>query len=67
MKHFSSLMGFLDGTTQVASVFFKEVVARLIGSFSDRCLVIYGPGVPVLENPYEHKLCFFPSYVAFFL
>ena len=62
MKHFSSLMGFLDGTTQVAFVFFKEVVARLVGSFSDRCRA----GVPVLENPYEHRLCFFPSYLAFF-
>ena len=56
MRHLSSLMGFLDGTTQVASVFFKEVVGRLVGSFSDRCRVIYGPGVPVLENPYEHRL-----------
>lgn len=41
---------------QVASVFFKEVVSRLVGSFSDRCRLIYGPGVPVLENPNEQRL-----------
>ncbi|GLT58937.1 hypothetical protein SLA2020_317920 [Shorea laevis] len=40
---------------QVATVFFKEVVSRLVGSFSDRCRLIYGPGVPVLENSYEQK------------
>ncbi|CAI0558131.1 unnamed protein product [Linum tenue] len=40
---------------QVASMFFKEVVSRLVGSFSDRCRLIYGPGVRVLENSYEHK------------
>ncbi|KAJ6799856.1 coenzyme Q-binding protein COQ10-like protein, mitochondrial-like [Iris pallida] len=39
---------------QVASVFFKEVVARLVGSFNDRCRRIYGPGVQVLENAYGH-------------
>lgn len=37
---------------QVASMFFKEVVSRLVGSFSDRCRRIYGPGVQVLENAY---------------
>ncbi|KAF9595712.1 hypothetical protein IFM89_003454 [Coptis chinensis] len=37
---------------QVASMFFKEVVSRLVGSFSDRCRLIYGPGVQVLENSY---------------
>uniref|UniRef100_A0A1D1YUM5 Coenzyme Q-binding protein COQ10, mitochondrial n=1 Tax=Anthurium amnicola TaxID=1678845 RepID=A0A1D1YUM5_9ARAE len=41
---------------QVASMFFKEVVSRLVGSFSDRCCRIYGPGVQVLENPYEHRI-----------
>ncbi|XP_022772874.1 coenzyme Q-binding protein COQ10 homolog, mitochondrial-like [Durio zibethinus] len=35
---------------QVASMFFKEVVSRLVSSFSERCQLIYGPGVPVLEN-----------------
>ncbi|OAY50935.1 coenzyme Q-binding protein COQ10 homolog, mitochondrial isoform X1 [Manihot esculenta] len=40
---------------QVASMFFKEVVSRLVGSFSERCRLIYGPGVPVLENSYEQK------------
>ncbi|KAF8405021.1 hypothetical protein HHK36_009917 [Tetracentron sinense] len=38
---------------QVASMFFKEVVSRLVGSFTDRCRLIYGPGVQVLENSYE--------------
>ncbi|KAG0468729.1 hypothetical protein HPP92_018057 [Vanilla planifolia] len=37
---------------QVASMFFKEVVSRLVGSFYDRCRRIYGPGVHVLENAY---------------
>ncbi|TVU34969.1 hypothetical protein EJB05_16828 [Eragrostis curvula] len=37
---------------QVASMFFKEVVSRLVSSFSDRCFRIYGPAVPVLENTY---------------
>lgn len=37
---------------QVASMFFKEVVSRLVSSFSDRCFRIYGPPVPVLENTY---------------
>ncbi|KAJ8649694.1 hypothetical protein MRB53_002717 [Persea americana] len=37
---------------QVASMFFKEVATRLVGSFSDRCHMIYGPGVRILENSY---------------
>ncbi|CAK7347544.1 unnamed protein product [Dovyalis caffra] len=44
-----------DEGTKVASVFFKEVVSRLVGSFSDRCRLIYGPGVPVFENSYGEK------------
>ncbi|KAL5847406.1 hypothetical protein ACOSQ3_010930 [Xanthoceras sorbifolium] len=40
---------------QAASMFFKEVVARLVGSFNDRCRLIYGPGVPILENSYEQR------------
>ncbi|CAH1422096.1 unnamed protein product [Lactuca virosa] len=36
--------------SQVASMFFKEVVSRLVGSFSDRCRLIYGPGVPVNKS-----------------
>ncbi|GAV78405.1 Polyketide_cyc domain-containing protein [Cephalotus follicularis] len=40
---------------QVASMFFKEVVSRLVGSFSERCRLIYGPGVPVLENSYGQR------------
>ncbi|KAL0432497.1 UNVERIFIED_CONTAM: hypothetical protein Slati_2584000 [Sesamum latifolium] len=38
---------------QIANMFFKEVVSRLVGSFCDRCQLIYGPAVPVLENSYE--------------
>ncbi|KAL5558853.1 hypothetical protein UlMin_035064 [Ulmus minor] len=40
---------------QVASMFFKEVVSRLVGSFSERCRLIYGPGVPVLERSYGQR------------
>ncbi|KAL6845234.1 hypothetical protein ACP4OV_024729 [Aristida adscensionis] len=37
---------------QVASMFFKEVVSRLVTSFSERCFRIYGPAVPVQESAY---------------
>ncbi|KAK9946508.1 hypothetical protein M0R45_011971 [Rubus argutus] len=40
---------------QVASVFFKEVVSKLVGSFNDRCRMIYGPGVQVVENSYGQR------------
>ncbi|KAG5413290.1 hypothetical protein IGI04_000857 [Brassica rapa subsp. trilocularis] len=40
---------------QVASMFLKEVATRLIGAFSDRCRLVYGPGVPVDANSYEQK------------
>ncbi|KAE8659109.1 abscisic acid 8'-hydroxylase 4 [Hibiscus syriacus] len=40
---------------KVASMFFKEVVSRMISSFSERCRLIYGPGVPVLENSYGDR------------
>ncbi|XP_059443558.1 uncharacterized protein LOC132175594 [Corylus avellana] len=40
---------------QVASMFFKEVVSRLVGSFNERCSLIYGPGVPTLENSYSQR------------
>ncbi|KAL3505200.1 hypothetical protein ACH5RR_035041 [Cinchona calisaya] len=40
---------------QMANMFFKEVVSRLVGSFNDRCRLIYGPGVQVLENSYEQR------------
>ncbi|RAL40538.1 hypothetical protein DM860_006608 [Cuscuta australis] len=40
---------------QVANMFFKEVVSRLVSSFSDRCRLIYGPGVPVHEKTYEQR------------
>ncbi|KAL6207852.1 hypothetical protein ACLB2K_018805 [Fragaria x ananassa] len=41
---------------QVASVFFKEVVSKLVGSFNDRCRLIYGPGVQVHENSYGQRV-----------
>ncbi|CAN0922308.1 Coenzyme Q-binding protein COQ10 homolog, mitochondrial [Linum grandiflorum] len=41
---------------QVASMFFKEVVSRLVGSFSERCRLIYGPGVRVLDNSSGRKV-----------
>jgi len=41
---------------QVASVFFKEVVSRLVGSFNERCRLIYGPGVRVHENSYGQRV-----------
>ncbi|XP_019414811.1 PREDICTED: coenzyme Q-binding protein COQ10 homolog, mitochondrial-like [Lupinus angustifolius] len=37
---------------QIASMFFKEVASRMVGSFSERCRLIYGPEVPVLEKSY---------------
>ncbi|KAI3947479.1 hypothetical protein MKW92_017399 [Papaver armeniacum] len=37
---------------QLATVFLTEVETRIVDSFVDRCRVIYGPGVKVLENPY---------------
>ncbi|CAA2991479.1 coenzyme Q-binding protein COQ10 homolog, mitochondrial-like isoform X2 [Olea europaea var. sylvestris] len=40
---------------QMANMFFKEVASRLVGSFHDRCQLIYGPGLPVLENTYEQR------------
>ncbi|XP_021651786.2 uncharacterized protein LOC110643633 [Hevea brasiliensis] len=40
---------------QVASMFFKEVVSRLVGSFNKRCRLIYGLGVPVLEKSHGQK------------
>ncbi|KAM7278634.1 hypothetical protein ACFE04_005768 [Oxalis oulophora] len=40
--------------TKVATMFFKEVVSKLVGSFSDHCALIYGPGVPVPhQNTYR--------------
>lgn len=41
---------------QVASMFFKEVVSRLVGSFSDRCRLIYGPGVRIVENAMQERV-----------
>lgn len=40
---------------QVANMFFKEVVSRLVSSFTDRCRLIYGPGVQVLEHTNEQN------------
>jgi coenzyme Q-binding protein COQ10 len=39
---------------QMATMFFKEVVSRLVNSFNDRCRLIYGPGVPLTESTFEH-------------
>ncbi|CAN4092704.1 unnamed protein product [Withania somnifera] len=41
---------------RVVNMFFKEVVYRLVGSFHDRCRLIYGPGVPIHEDTYQQKL-----------
>ncbi|KAF3956698.1 hypothetical protein CMV_018202 [Castanea mollissima] len=41
---------------QVASMFFKEVASRLVGSFNDRCRLVYGPGVRVHENSYGQRV-----------
>ncbi|KAG6494966.1 hypothetical protein ZIOFF_042753 [Zingiber officinale] len=40
---------------QVASMFFKEVVSRLVTSFTDRCRQIYGPAVQVFEDSYQQS------------
>ncbi|KAK7283287.1 hypothetical protein RIF29_12708 [Crotalaria pallida] len=37
---------------QIASMFFKEVASRMVGSFTERCRIIYGPEVRVLEKSY---------------
>ncbi|KAL3734834.1 hypothetical protein ACJRO7_024073 [Eucalyptus globulus] len=39
----------------VASMFFREVVSRLVGSFSERCCLMYGPGVPIQEDIYGQR------------
>lgn len=36
-------------------MFFKEVATRLMGAFSDRCRLVYGPGVRVDENAFEQR------------
>ncbi|KAK1436586.1 hypothetical protein QVD17_02368 [Tagetes erecta] len=41
--------------SQIASMFFKEVVTRLVSSFNDRCRLIYGPEVPVNETTVERN------------
>lgn len=40
---------------QIASMFFKEVASRMVGSFTERCRLIYGPEVKVLENSYGKR------------
>ncbi|KAK7310853.1 hypothetical protein RJT34_08614 [Clitoria ternatea] len=37
---------------QIASMFLKEVASRMVGSFTERCRLIYGPELRVLENSY---------------
>ncbi|KAL8261160.1 hypothetical protein R6Q59_025209 [Mikania micrantha] len=41
--------------SQMASLFFKEVVTKIVSSFSDRCRLIYGPGVPVHGKTIERN------------
>ncbi|WJX41375.1 hypothetical protein P8452_28736 [Trifolium repens] len=41
--------------SQIASMFFKEVASRMVSSFTERCRMIYGPEVRVLENSYGHR------------
>ncbi|XP_057756162.1 uncharacterized protein LOC130975373 [Arachis stenosperma] len=38
---------------QIASMFFKEVASRIVGSFTKHCRLIYGPEVQVLERSYR--------------
>ncbi|CAM8923617.1 unnamed protein product [Rhodiola kirilowii] len=40
---------------QVASMFFKEVVSRMIESFSRRCRLIYGPSVRVQDRTIQQR------------
>ncbi|XP_027354184.1 coenzyme Q-binding protein COQ10 homolog, mitochondrial [Abrus precatorius] len=40
---------------QIASMFFKEVASRMVGSFTERCRLIYGPEMRVLENSYGER------------
>ncbi|KAI9118252.1 hypothetical protein K1719_010584 [Acacia pycnantha] len=40
---------------QIASMFFKEVASRMVGSFTERCRLIYGPEEPILENSYGER------------
>lgn len=40
---------------QMATMFFKEVATRLVGSFNDRCRLIYGPEVPVSKYINEEQ------------
>ncbi|KAL1821906.1 hypothetical protein ACET3Z_016775 [Daucus carota] len=40
---------------QMATMFFKEVATRLVGSFNDRCRLIYGPEVPVAKYSSEKQ------------
>lgn len=40
---------------QVANMFFKEVVSRLVYSFEQRCQTVYGPAVKLLEGAYGSR------------
>ncbi|KAL2939096.1 Coenzyme Q-binding protein COQ10-like protein mitochondrial [Bienertia sinuspersici] len=35
---------------QVASMFFREVVSRLVSSFIERCRLLYGPGAIIEQK-----------------
>ncbi|CAJ1973389.1 unnamed protein product [Sphenostylis stenocarpa] len=40
---------------QIASMFFKEVASKMVGSFTERCRLIYGPEVRVHESSYGKR------------
>ncbi|MED6194891.1 hypothetical protein PIB30_032801 [Stylosanthes scabra] len=40
---------------QIASMFFKEVASRMVGSFTERCRLIYGPEVRVHARSYGER------------
>ncbi|RYR74253.1 hypothetical protein HN51_021533 [Arachis hypogaea] len=42
-----------DLISQVASMFFKKVASKMIGSFAERCYLIYGLEMRVHKRSYE--------------
>ncbi|GLJ17548.1 hypothetical protein SUGI_0305250 [Cryptomeria japonica] len=40
---------------QAADMFFTEVVSRLVGSFEQRCHMVYGPAVKIVEDAYRSQ------------
>ncbi|KAF4370413.1 hypothetical protein F8388_016150 [Cannabis sativa] len=41
---------------KVASMFFKDVVSRLVGSFNERCRIIYGPATQLQSPSFQVSL-----------